>query len=259
MKRSDINMGIETNVSIWILHMFKKSSQNQTLSSVLCCVWPSLGTSLLMFMCLPVAGDAAAFDEEWRRGVGRYAPPGSRAIDYGRDRRAGAGQQLALTAPTNSASPPAPRHESPRHHHHQRPNSRPRYDWWKVRPSQSAPTRLYSFLKLTVLAFDYDWLTVLTLNTSWLYPNVWKSWTLKDLKQYPWVCQPLTLLLEAMSTGSREKKENIWFNMAAALLFGVTPRKMKLKECLCVPYCMSALAVSSLFVLWWTKSTISFP
>ncbi|XP_076136232.1 myeloid leukemia factor 2 isoform X1 [Alosa pseudoharengus] len=74
--------------------------------------------------------DAAAFDEEWRRGVGRYAPPGTRSIDYGRDRRAGAGQQLALTAPPSSASPPAPRHESPRHHHHhQRPQSRPRYDW----------------------------------------------------------------------------------------------------------------------------------
>ncbi|KAL2084906.1 hypothetical protein ACEWY4_020424 [Coilia grayii] len=71
--------------------------------------------------------EAAAFDEEFRRGVGRYAPPGVRSIDYGRDRRAGAGQQLALTAHPNSASPPVPRHESPRHH--QRPHSRPRYDW----------------------------------------------------------------------------------------------------------------------------------
>jgi len=73
--------------------------------------------------------EAQAFDEEFRRGVGRYAPPGVRSVDYGRDRRAGGGQQLALTAHPSSASPPVPRHESPRHHHHQRPTSRPRYDW----------------------------------------------------------------------------------------------------------------------------------
>ncbi|XP_031431578.1 LOW QUALITY PROTEIN: myeloid leukemia factor 2 [Clupea harengus] len=71
--------------------------------------------------------DVPAFDEEFRRGVGRYAPPGTRSIDYGRERRAAAAPQLALTAPPDSDSPPAPRHESPRHH--QRPNSRPRYDW----------------------------------------------------------------------------------------------------------------------------------
>ncbi|XP_066539683.1 myeloid leukemia factor 2 isoform X2 [Hoplias malabaricus] len=65
--------------------------------------------------------EAAAFDEEWRRGVGRYAPPNVRGLDYGRDRRMGAGQ-LALTAPPSSSSP-APRHESPRH------PPRPRYDW----------------------------------------------------------------------------------------------------------------------------------
>lgn len=76
--------------------------------------------------CLPLPlGDAAAFDEEWRREAGRYAPPNTRAIDYGRDRRAG-GQQLALTAPPSSTSPPGHRHESPRH---RQPHTRPRYDW----------------------------------------------------------------------------------------------------------------------------------
>jgi len=70
--------------------------------------------------------EAAAFDEEWRREVGRYPPPNARGLDYGRDRRAG-GQQLALTAPPSSVSPSAHRHESPRHH--PPPPTRPRYDW----------------------------------------------------------------------------------------------------------------------------------
>ncbi|KAI2655131.1 Myeloid leukemia factor 2 [Labeo rohita] len=70
--------------------------------------------------------EAAAFDEEWRREVGRYRPPNARSLDYGRDRSAGVGQQLALTAPPSSSSSPSPRHESPRHHP---PPSRPRYDW----------------------------------------------------------------------------------------------------------------------------------
>uniref|UniRef100_A0A3P9K647 Myeloid leukemia factor 2 n=1 Tax=Oryzias latipes TaxID=8090 RepID=A0A3P9K647_ORYLA len=69
--------------------------------------------------------EAEAFDVEWRRGTGRYASPGARAIDYGQDRRAG-GQQLALTAPPSSTSPPGHRHESPRH---RQPQTRPRYDW----------------------------------------------------------------------------------------------------------------------------------
>lgn len=69
--------------------------------------------------------DAAAFDEEWRREAGRYVSPNARAIEYGRDRRAG-GQQLALTAPPSSTSPPGHRHESPRH---RQPHTRPRYDW----------------------------------------------------------------------------------------------------------------------------------
>ncbi|KAI7806774.1 myeloid leukemia factor 2 [Triplophysa rosa] len=69
--------------------------------------------------------EAAAFDDEWRREVGRYRPPTARSLDYGRDRNAGVGQQLALTAPPSSSSP-SPRHESPRHHP---PQSRPRYDW----------------------------------------------------------------------------------------------------------------------------------
>lgn len=75
--------------------------------------------------------DAAAFDEEWRREAGRYVPPTARALDYGRDRRGG-GQQLALTAPPSSTSPPGHRHESPRH---RQPHTRPRYDWWEVRVS----------------------------------------------------------------------------------------------------------------------------
>ncbi|XP_056902126.1 myeloid leukemia factor 2 isoform X2 [Takifugu flavidus] len=69
--------------------------------------------------------DAAAFDEEWRRGTGRYAPSNGRALDYSRERRAG-GQQLALPAPPSSGSPPGHRHESPRH---RQPQTRPRYDW----------------------------------------------------------------------------------------------------------------------------------
>lgn len=76
-------------------------------------------------ICAPfLLGEADAFDEEWMRGTGRYAPPGARALDYGQDRRAG--QQLALTAPPSSTSPPGHRHESPRH---RQPHTRPRYDW----------------------------------------------------------------------------------------------------------------------------------
>ncbi|XP_051577230.1 myeloid leukemia factor 2-like isoform X1 [Myxocyprinus asiaticus] len=70
--------------------------------------------------------EADAFNEEWRREVGRYRPPNARSLDYGRDRSGGVGQQLALTAPPSSSSSPSPRHESPRHHP---PHSRPRYDW----------------------------------------------------------------------------------------------------------------------------------
>uniref|UniRef100_A0A672JST9 Myeloid leukemia factor 2 n=1 Tax=Sinocyclocheilus grahami TaxID=75366 RepID=A0A672JST9_SINGR len=70
--------------------------------------------------------EAASFDEEWRREVGRYRPHNARSLDYGRERSAGVGQQLALTAPPSSSSSPSPRHESPRHHP---PHSRPRYDW----------------------------------------------------------------------------------------------------------------------------------
>uniref|UniRef100_A0A3P9CN40 Myeloid leukemia factor 2 n=2 Tax=Haplochromini TaxID=319058 RepID=A0A3P9CN40_9CICH len=69
--------------------------------------------------------EGPAFDEEWRREAGRYAPPNARGLDYGRDRRGG-GQQLALTAPPSSTSPPGHRHESPRH---RQPQTRPRYDW----------------------------------------------------------------------------------------------------------------------------------
>uniref|UniRef100_A0A3P8WUC7 Myeloid leukemia factor 2 n=1 Tax=Cynoglossus semilaevis TaxID=244447 RepID=A0A3P8WUC7_CYNSE len=68
--------------------------------------------------------EADAFDEEWRRGAGRYGPPGARGLEY-RDRRAG-GQQLALTAPPSSTPPSGHRHESPRH---RQPHTRPRYDW----------------------------------------------------------------------------------------------------------------------------------
>ncbi|XP_062848651.1 myeloid leukemia factor 2 [Trichomycterus rosablanca] len=60
--------------------------------------------------------EAVAFDEEFRRGVGRYIPPSNRSLDYGRSRRTGPGQ-LALPAPPNSST------SSPRHPH------RPRYDW----------------------------------------------------------------------------------------------------------------------------------
>uniref|UniRef100_A0A3B5MWD4 Myeloid leukemia factor 2 n=1 Tax=Xiphophorus couchianus TaxID=32473 RepID=A0A3B5MWD4_9TELE len=67
--------------------------------------------------------EAAAFDQEWRREAGRYAPPHARALEYGQDPRGG-GQQLALPAP--SSSPPPHRHESPRHRQH---HTRPRYDW----------------------------------------------------------------------------------------------------------------------------------
>lgn len=75
---------------------------------------------------LPTAplGEADAFDEEWRREAGRYGNPNVRALEYGRDRRGG--QQLALTAPPSSSSPPGHRHESPRH---RQPQTRPRYDW----------------------------------------------------------------------------------------------------------------------------------
>ncbi|KAM9806270.1 myeloid leukemia factor 2 isoform X2 [Syngnathus typhle] len=69
--------------------------------------------------------EAEAFDTEWRTQTGRFAPPSARALDYSRDRRAG-GQQLALTAPPSSPTPPGHRHDSPRHHP---PQSRPRYDW----------------------------------------------------------------------------------------------------------------------------------
>nr|XP_057909706.1 myeloid leukemia factor 2 [Doryrhamphus excisus]XP_057909707.1 myeloid leukemia factor 2 [Doryrhamphus excisus] len=70
--------------------------------------------------------EAEAFDVEWRSQAGRYAPPNTRGLDYGRERRAG-GQQLALTAPPSSTTPPGHRHESPRHH--PPPQPRPRYDW----------------------------------------------------------------------------------------------------------------------------------
>uniref|UniRef100_A0A8C6K6E7 Myeloid leukemia factor 2 n=1 Tax=Nothobranchius furzeri TaxID=105023 RepID=A0A8C6K6E7_NOTFU len=67
--------------------------------------------------------DAEAFDEEWRRGAGRYTSPNARGLEYGQDPRGG-GQQLALPAPSNSTPPH--RHESPRH---RQPQTRPRYDW----------------------------------------------------------------------------------------------------------------------------------
>ncbi|XP_068592446.1 myeloid leukemia factor 2 [Cebidichthys violaceus] len=69
--------------------------------------------------------DAGAFDEEWRREAVRYVPPTARALEYGRDRRGG-GQQLALTAPPTSTTPPGHRLDSPRH---RQPTTRPRYDW----------------------------------------------------------------------------------------------------------------------------------
>ncbi|KAM6935372.1 myeloid leukemia factor 2 isoform 2-T2 [Lycodopsis pacificus] len=69
--------------------------------------------------------DAGAFDDEWRREAVRYVPPTARALEYGRDRRGG-GQQLALTAPPASTSPPGHRLDSPRH---RQPTTRPRYDW----------------------------------------------------------------------------------------------------------------------------------
>ncbi|XP_060777080.1 myeloid leukemia factor 2 isoform X2 [Neoarius graeffei] len=61
--------------------------------------------------------EAEAFDEEWRRGVGRYMGPNARGLDYGRSRRTAAGQ-LALPAPPNSNPSSSPR-----------PPHRPRYDW----------------------------------------------------------------------------------------------------------------------------------
>ncbi|XP_017321242.1 myeloid leukemia factor 2 [Ictalurus punctatus] len=61
--------------------------------------------------------EAEAFDEEFRRGVGRYMSPNARGLDYGRSRRTAAGQ-LALTAPPNSSASSSPR-----------PPHRPRYDW----------------------------------------------------------------------------------------------------------------------------------
>lgn len=81
---------------------------------------------LFTIVKLTLSGEAAVFDEEWRREVGRYRPPNARSLEYGRERSAGVGQQLALTAPPSSSSSPSPRHESPRHHP---PHSRPRYDW----------------------------------------------------------------------------------------------------------------------------------
>lgn len=111
--------------------------------SILCSFSPWTASSCLNFilnLCgkicpihycktLSLSGEAAAFDEEWRRELGRYRPSNARSLDYGRDRSAGVGQQLALTAPPSSSSSPSPRHESPRHHP---PHSRPRYDWWEV-------------------------------------------------------------------------------------------------------------------------------
>ncbi|KAI5105724.1 myeloid leukemia factor 2 [Silurus meridionalis] len=61
--------------------------------------------------------EAEAFDEEFRRGVGRYMSPNARALEYGRSRRAATGQ-LALPAPPNATSSSSPR-----------PPHRPRYDW----------------------------------------------------------------------------------------------------------------------------------
>lgn len=90
-------------------------------------VWFLFFSFWLLTRCLFLLGEGPAFDEEWRREAGRYAPPNARGLDYGRDRRGG-GQQLALTAPPSSTSPPGHRHESPRH---RQPQTRPRYDWWE--------------------------------------------------------------------------------------------------------------------------------
>lgn len=88
----------------------------------LICVYKCWGSPVKFQTCLS-SGDAAAFDEEWRREAVRYVPPHARALEYGQDPRGG-GQQLALPAPSSSTSPH--RHESPRHRQHP---TRPRYDW----------------------------------------------------------------------------------------------------------------------------------
>lgn len=116
----------------WIpLSLFFALFPHVTASSCLNLILNLCGKICPIHYCktLSLSGEAAAFDEEWRRELGRYRPSNARSLDYGRDRSAGVGQQLALTAPPSSSSSPSPRHESPRHHP---PHSRPRYDWWEV-------------------------------------------------------------------------------------------------------------------------------
>lgn len=109
-------------------------------------------------------GEAAAFDEEWRREAGRYAPPNARGLDYGRDRRAG-GQQLALPAPPSSTPPPGHRHESPRH---RQPHTRPRYDWWEGKRDIMGQVKLIIYVGLVYRICIYGWLVMRNYSTEML-------------------------------------------------------------------------------------------
>ena len=116
---AEVQEFVKLNQKTKVMSYIKVNTATITWDICFMCYSPTSPTFLL--------GEAGAFDDEWRREAGRYVPPNARALEYGRDRRAG-GQQLALPAPPSSSPPPGHRHESPRH---RQPQTRPRYDWWE--------------------------------------------------------------------------------------------------------------------------------
>lgn len=206
----------------WVKNLFLRRVYSDRLLEIL----------LFTIIKLSLLAEAAAFDEEWRRELGRYRPPTARSLDYGRDRNAGVGQQLALTAPPSSSSPP-PRHESPRHHP---PQSRPRYDWWEVSLLLTWMLALHVFYTarlpclLALPALLYRWSGA--VGVEWSTWCCEKKWTMRDSEEYynRWVKCLIVLncfnmcsqLLTGQCPGMGYHIAG-WNSYTASLLCGISP------------------------------------